>query len=435
MSRNGSGTYSLPAGNPVVSGSTISSNWANNTLSDIATALTGSLAKDGQTVPTANIPMGGFKLTGLAAATSNGDALRFEQLPTPPTLASLGAAASGANSDITSLSGLTTPLSQAQGGTGSTAGVSSKIQSITASVAANALTISSSALALDFRSTTLGTGTATTVSGTPSNLVVPASATLGTVSAQQSRLVVLALNNAGTIELAVVNIAGGNDLTETGLISTTAISASATSASVVYSTTARTSVAYRVLGYVESTQATAGTWDTAPSTVQGQGGNALVGLPIMRSYTAQATTSGTSIDFTGIPSWAKRITLMLGVVSTSGTSDLLVQGGAGSIDTATYNDVVSGIVGTAVGSTTVTTIGFRLTPSVTAATTNSGQLVMTLIGSNRWAVTHTLTRNDGIVAIGGGDKLFSGTLDRIRLTTVNGTDTFDGGSMNILCEG
>jgi hypothetical protein len=151
--------------------------------------------------------------------------------------------------------------------------------------------------------------------------------------------------------------------------------------------------------------------------------------------TAQAATSGTSIDFTGIPSWAKRITLMLGVVSTSGTSDLLVQGGAGSIDTATYNDVVSGIVGTAVGSTTVTTIGFRLTPSVTAATTNSGQLVMTLIGSNRWAVTHTLTRNDGIVAIGGGDKLFSGTLDRIRLTTVNGTDTFDGGSMNILCEG
>jgi hypothetical protein len=107
MARNGSGTYSLPSGNPVVSGSTISSNWANNTLSDIATALTSSLAKDGQTVPTANIPMGGFKLTGLAAATSNGDALRFEQLP---TLASLGAAASGANSDITSLSALTIPF-------------------------------------------------------------------------------------------------------------------------------------------------------------------------------------------------------------------------------------------------------------------------------------------------------------------------------------
>ena len=58
MSRNGSGTYSLPAGNPVVTGTTISSTWANNTLSDIATALTGSLASDGQTTATGNLNMG-----------------------------------------------------------------------------------------------------------------------------------------------------------------------------------------------------------------------------------------------------------------------------------------------------------------------------------------------------------------------------------------
>ena len=77
MSRNGTGTYTLPAGNPVVTGTTISSTWANNTLSDIATALTQSLAKDGQTVPTANIPMGSFKLTGLGAPTTAGDALAY----------------------------------------------------------------------------------------------------------------------------------------------------------------------------------------------------------------------------------------------------------------------------------------------------------------------------------------------------------------------
>jgi hypothetical protein len=153
-----------------------------------------------------------------------------------------------------------------------------QINAFSASVAASVLTISQAAISLAFRSTTLGSGAVTTVTGTPANLVVPASATLGTVSAQQSRLVVLALNNAGTIELAVVNIAGGNDLTETGLISTTAISAAATSASVVYSTTARTSVAYRLLGYIESTQATAGTWATAPSTVQGVGGQALTAM-------------------------------------------------------------------------------------------------------------------------------------------------------------
>lgn len=80
MARNGAGTYTLPAGNPVVTGTTISSTWANNTLSDIGGALTQSIAKDGQTVPTANLPMGGFKHTGLAAGTNAGDSLRFEQL-------------------------------------------------------------------------------------------------------------------------------------------------------------------------------------------------------------------------------------------------------------------------------------------------------------------------------------------------------------------
>jgi hypothetical protein len=77
MPRSGTGTYVLPAGNPVVTGTTISSTWANNSLSDIATALTQSLAKDGQTTPTANIPLGGFKITGLGAPTTAGDALAY----------------------------------------------------------------------------------------------------------------------------------------------------------------------------------------------------------------------------------------------------------------------------------------------------------------------------------------------------------------------
>jgi hypothetical protein len=141
------------------------------------------------------------------------------------------------------------------------------------------------------------------------SITVPTGATLGTVSATQSRLVVLALNNAGTIELAVVNISGGNDLSETGLISTTAISAAATSASVVYSTAARTSVAYRVIGYVESTQATAGTWATAPSTIQGYGGQALAAMSSLgyRAYSANLSGSkalGTTYYNTqGCPRW------------------------------------------------------------------------------------------------------------------------------------
>lgn len=156
-------------------------------------------------------------------------------------------------------------------------GGGAQIQPISASVGSSALTISASALSLDFRSATLTSGAVTTVSGTPSNLVISSGSTLGTVSAQQSRIAVLALNNAGTIELAAVNISGGTSLTETGVISTTAEggAGAADSATVVYSTTARTNVAYRVIGYIESTQATAGTWATAPSTIQGAGGQAL----------------------------------------------------------------------------------------------------------------------------------------------------------------
>jgi hypothetical protein len=178
-----------------------------------------------------------------------------------------------------------------------TLGVGPQVQSISASVASSALTISASALSLDFRSTTLGSGTVTTVSGTPSNLVISSGSTLGTVSAQQSRIVVIALNNAGTIELAAVNISGGTKLDETNLISTTAEggAGAADSASVIYSTTARTSLAYRVIGFIESTQATAGTWATAPSTIQGYGGQALDSMGSLGySQTWQAFTFGTN---------------------------------------------------------------------------------------------------------------------------------------------
>ena len=79
MSRNGSGTYILPVGNPVVTGTTISSNWANTTLSDMATALTGSVAADGQTPITGNIQMGSNKITGMANGTALTDAATVAQ--------------------------------------------------------------------------------------------------------------------------------------------------------------------------------------------------------------------------------------------------------------------------------------------------------------------------------------------------------------------
>ena len=112
MSRNGSGVFSLAAGNPVSTGSTISSTWANNTLSDIATQLTNSVAADGQTTMSGNLKMGNQKVTGMATGTTTGDALSWAQLfsqGTPATLASAGTVDIGAATTVAvEISGTTT---------------------------------------------------------------------------------------------------------------------------------------------------------------------------------------------------------------------------------------------------------------------------------------------------------------------------------------
>lgn len=179
---------------------------------------------------------------------------------------------------VTSTGVAVTGTLAATGGVAST-GITSKIQPITASVAASALTITLNPTILDFRASPLTSGTVTTIAVPAAiSVTIPSTSTMGTVSAVQSRIVVIAINNAGTVELAAVNISGGSVLDETTLITTTAAVAAGNSATAYYSTTARTGVAYRVVGYVESTQATAGTWATAPSTLQGYGGQALAAM-------------------------------------------------------------------------------------------------------------------------------------------------------------
>ena len=181
-----------------------------------------------------------------------------------------------------------------------------KIKQITATVAANALTVGLNPITLSFRSATLADGTISSVIvGSALSLTVPSTATLGTINAATARLVLLALNNAGTAELAIVNLSGGNNLDETTLISTTAISAAATSANVIYSTAARTSVAFRVVGFIDISEATAGTWATGPTTIQGEGGQALTAMSsIGYGQTVQVITpvSGTTYyNTTGKP--------------------------------------------------------------------------------------------------------------------------------------
>lgn len=155
----------------------------------------------------------------------------------------------------------------------------------------------------------------------------------------------------------------------------------------------------------------------------------------LTSGTVVATTSGTSIDFTSIPSWVKRITIMLnGVSMAAGTSPLAVQIGSGSIQTTGY---VAGGTRTLNGSATAatsSTAAFPLYGWGSAATTMSGHLTLTNVSGNIWVASHSCHESTPASISGGGVVTLSGVLDRVRLTSIAGTDTFDAGSVNILYE-
>ena len=326
MSRNGTGTYNLPAGNPVITGTTISTTWANTTLTDIATALTGSLSADGQTPATGNLNMNTNQIKNVVDPSLAQDAATKAYVDTANALSllkasnlsdvanattsrtNLSAAKSGANSDITSITGLTTALTVAQGGTG----------------------------------VTTSTGSGANVLGTSPTIASP------------------------TISGAVVSSMASSVIT---------------------------------------------------------------------SGTAVASTSGTSIDFTSIPTWVKRVTILFGGVSTNGTSDKLIQLGNGSFVTTGYVGA-TGYVTTSTASTSTTT-GFGLSSGGLAAETNSGFISFVNITGNTWVCSATISSNNGnqpgMIYTNGQISLAS-VLDRIRITTANGTDTFDAGSINILYE-
>jgi hypothetical protein len=152
--------------------------------------------------------------------------------------------------------------------------------------------------------------------------------------------------------------------------------------------------------------------------------------------TAQNTTSGTEIDFTGIPSWAKRITVMLNGVSTTGTSLVLVRlGDSGGIEATGYASSSANVFGANSCNIATSGAGFVLDGSA-AGHIRSGHVVITNVSGNTWVASHSIgiTENGG-GQFGGGSKTLSDSLDRIRITTVNGADTFDAGSVNIMYEG
>jgi len=149
--------------------------------------------------------------------------------------------------------------------------------------------------------------------------------------------------------------------------------------------------------------------------------------------TAQTTTSGTAIDFTGIPSWVKRVTVMFNGVSTNGSSVLLIQLGSGSVATTGY---IATATSTGTGGTVVatSTAGMVVSGNNAAVFAQVGSVIITNVSSNSWLASGDGLQSTGQTSVMSGSVALSGTLDRIRLTTVNGTDTFDAGSINILYE-
>jgi len=182
----------------------------------------------------------------------------------------------------------------------------------------------------------------------------------------------------------------------------------------------------------QATTTLAGTDATQTLTNKTLSTGLVMGASAITSGTAQASTSGTSINFTGIPSWVKRITVMFNGVSTNGTSNLLVQIGAGSVASSGYSSTALNSGG---GSTGVQSTSGYIMYFGNAGNTISGQFVITAMGSNVWVESYTaVTYVNNSGGYGGGNCTLGGTLDRVRITTVNGTDTFDAGSINILYE-
>ena len=148
------------------------------------------------------------------------------------------------------------------------------------------------------------------------------------------------------------------------------------------------------------------------------------------------TASGTSVDFTSIPSTVERITVMFRGVSTNGSSFPLVQlGTSGGVVATGYTGAVLGIndANAIAGSNFTTGFSIRTVSSSTASF--SGTFVFTNLTGNTWVLSGNISDTaDTRISISNGFIALSGTLDRVRITTINGTDAFDAGTINILYE-
>lgn len=161
---------------------------------------------------------------------------------------------------------------------------------------------------------------------------------------------------------------------------------------------------------------------------------AVLGITSGTAVSNPTSPVSTSIDFTSIPSWVKRITVMFNGVSTSGTADVIVQLGTGATPTYTTSGYL-GSVSNQAGTVENFTSGFKVVSSMAAASVYHGNILICNVTSNTWSELAVLgNSNAGGTRMSGGSIPLAATLTAVRITT-SATDTFDLGSVNIMYEG
>jgi len=454
MPYNGSGVFAVyTPGNPVVTGTTISSTVQNNTMSDFATGLSTCITKDGQTTVTADIPMAAHKITGLAAGTASTDAANLSNIQSQsgvyvatvggtadaitlapaPAIAAYATGqrfawiASGANTGAVTVavSGLTAKAVTKLGSTALVAGdIASgalcvaqydgtrfqllNVNSIAMTTVANVFVQDQTIKSTDSGSTAGPSLTLYRDSATPAP-----NDTLG-------RVIFDGEDSAGNTQTYSTIVAAIADATSGSEDSVFAIQ------NMVAGSFSNVLIVGSGLYTPNATGGSQGLDTLNASAIYDDG----VQIRPITIATEQASTSGTSIDFTSIPAGVKRIKVMFNGVSTNGTSPIIIQlGDAGGVEPTGY--VAASLSS---GGNSTFTAGFG-TAALTAADVIYGCVTLDLMNaaSFTWGASGVINTASIGLSIS-GRKSTSAVVDRVRITTVGGTDTFDAGAINIAYE-
>jgi hypothetical protein len=425
MAYNGSGSFTIDtAGNPVVYNTTIDEVSFNATMTEIATGLSTAICKDGQTTITANIPMNSKKFTGLADGSARADSANIGNI-VDGTGVYVGTV--GGTADVITL----TPNPAI------TAYVAGQTFRFIAS-GANTTNVTVAISGLAAKAITKNGTTALVAGDIPASTMVEITYDgtrfiLGTIGAALA---------AGAIQGTIVD-AKGDVLTATAAdtparlaVGTnthvlSADSAEATGLKWVDATTVVSAASESAAGKIElATQAEVNAMtDTTRALTPNH--NQLVLAAMV------ASTSGTSIDFTSIPAGVRRILVMYDGTSMNATAEWIVQiGDSGGIETTGYlGSAIAAVAGGASAGSTPTNGFGLLNVNSSAVAHGIGVLTLMDVSTNLWSWGVSIgLSNAGASASGGGTKSLSAVLDRVRLTTIAGTATFDAGNVCLCYE-